>query len=148
MLKVTKTKASHVEELSRTMRECDKIEIWKANNEAPQDALLAGFLHGDCKTLLGEKVVAIYGHLNMGKTAYPWLLGSDLVDIHPKSFLQHTRKYVHHLQGKYEYLINYVYAGNQKSIRWLRKLGFTIHSKEPYGLEQDYFHKFDWRKHV
>lgn len=41
-------------------------------------------------------------------------------------------------------LYNYVYAKNERSIKWLSHLGFTVDTPEPYGYAKALFRRF-WR---
>jgi hypothetical protein len=43
---------------------------------------------------------------------------------------------------KYGPLINFVHTDNEKSIRWLRWIGFTIAAPVPFGIKQHLFHPF------
>ena len=75
----------------------------------------------------------------------PWALFTPEVERKPKSFLAACRGPLRAFQSQYSHLVNYVDARNILAVRWLAWLGFTIHSPEPYGIEQLMFHRFEWR---
>jgi hypothetical protein len=45
----------------------------------------------------------------------------------------------------FPHLINFVHAENRTSVRWLRRLGFTVHPVMPYGRLGEPFHPFEMR---
>jgi hypothetical protein len=45
----------------------------------------------------------------------------------------------------FPHLVNFVHAKNTTSVRWLRRLGFTLHEAVPYGALGEPFHPFELR---
>ena len=144
---VVPTELSHMEELSHTMRSADVRECWAANHYAPYDALKHSIYHTN-RPLTGlytGKVMCIWG---VGKIAYlskegiPWMLTSNLVDIHYREFLRQGRGLIEDMKKEAVILINMVDTRNRKSIKWLKWLGFTIHPSVPFGPDDMLFHPF------
>jgi hypothetical protein len=75
--------------------------------------------------------------------AAPWLVGSDLIAKHARVLLLAGRAYVDEWSARFPVLTNHVDARNDASIRWLRRLGFTIHPPAPFGPLGLPFHLFD-----
>jgi hypothetical protein len=42
-------------------------------------------------------------------------------------------------------LVNFVHAENTTSVRWLRRLGFTVHEAQAFGALGEPFHPFEMR---
>lgn len=79
----------------------------------------------------------------LGNRGAPWLLGTPLLDRHPSVLMRHCRDYIGEMLAARSHLLNYVDARNTRSIRWLRRLKFTIHEARPYGAEGRPFHLFE-----
>lgn len=73
----------------------------------------------------------------------PWLLGTDALFEQARTLVVRGRWYVARMKELYpEGLHNYVDARNTLSVKWLKRVGFTIHPPEPYGVEGLPFHLF------
>lgn len=76
----------------------------------------------------------------------PWLLGTTELDRVPGALTRLCVRYRDISLGLYPELINYVDARNVKSIRWLKRLGFTVDEQPvPYGPNGMPFHRFKLR---
>ncbi|WP_420997595.1 hypothetical protein ACKI2N_012340 [Cupriavidus sp. 30B13] len=79
-----------------------------------------------------------------GAEAQPWMMGTTDMERRPGALTKVGIRYLAIMKGCYPRLANYVDARNAKSIRWLKRLGFTVHARTvpmgPYGLP---FHPFD-----
>lgn len=75
--------------------------------------------------------------------ASPWLLGTDLLDSVPGLLTRSALAYCTRQADVYPLQVNYVDARNTRSVRWLRRLGFTIHPAEPHGVAGLPFHRFE-----
>jgi hypothetical protein len=73
----------------------------------------------------------------IGRTGVPWLLGSELVVRHRRSFMVETRRMVAHWLTHFDVLTNVVDASYAAAIRWLGWLGFEI--GEPFPLANGWF---------
>ncbi len=144
---VVPTELSHMEELSHTMRSADVRECWAANHYAPYDALKHSLYHTErpFTGLYDGSVICIYG---VGKISYlsiegiPWMLTSNLVDIHYREFLRQGPKLLENAKSEASILLNMVDSRNKRSIRWLKWLGFIIHDPVPFGPDDMLFHPF------
>lgn len=81
----------------------------------------------------------------LGTQAAPWMLGTDTLDKYPLVLMKHCGPYVEAMQARYPHLLNYVDARNTRSIRWLKRMGFTFRPAVPYGVAQLPFHLFERR---
>lgn len=140
----------HVEELSGTMRPDDVAELWAFSLSTPHDALTNGIRCSDraMTGLLDGKVACMFGVAPvsmMGGKGAVWMLGSDLIESHPKHFLRRCRRELSIMARNYGVLHNYVDARNTKAIRWLKWLGFDIGEPEPIGAAGLPFRHFEMR---
>lgn len=69
----------------------------------------------------------------IGRIGVPWLLGSELVLQHRRTFMTETRRMVAHWLTHFDVLRNVVDARYEAAIRWLRWLGFVIGEPFPLG---------------
>lgn len=72
----------------------------------------------------------------------PWMLGTDQVERQARAAVVIGRHLVTEWAQQYRLLQNWVDARNRVSVRWLARIGFTIHPAEPYGAQHLPFHRF------
>jgi hypothetical protein len=145
---IVKGTMAHVDYLAKNMRVSDVNEVWASSMSTPMESLTRAFSlssDGDIWTgLIGEEVVCMAGVVsipNLNRCGSPWLLGTDLVDKHGLRFLRNSPKFLNTLHAKYDHLVNFVDARNTTAIKWLRWLGFTIHSAQSHGKLGLPFHR-------
>jgi len=79
----------------------------------------------------------------LSDTGSPWMLGTDLVTRHYRAFIPHGPRYIARMQAAFSHLLNFVHAENAASIRWLKRMGFTVFDAAPYGPHGALFHRFE-----
>lgn len=128
-------------QLSITMREEDRWEIWHAARSTPVDALTRGFEQSKkCWTVVWQgKPIAIFGVCGDGDVGVPWMLASDDLKNIKKEFLAECHKYVDEMQGDYKLLANLAWSKNTVHLRWLKWLGFTLMEPQPFGPDGELF---------
>lgn len=72
----------------------------------------------------------------------PWAVGTPLMESLSRILLVDGREYVEAWRRMYPALLNFVHTNNKKSIRWLKRIGFTICDPKPVGVEAQLFHPF------
>lgn len=72
-----------------------------------------------------------------------WMLATKSFDDHLFAFTAACRAVVQQMVKGYDYVFNYVYEENRKSIKWLEWLGFTIRDAEGIGIDGAKFHRFE-----
>jgi hypothetical protein len=72
----------------------------------------------------------------------PWMLGTEELYEHPRELVVFGRRYISLMTGAYPVLLNYVDARNEKSVRWLKRMGFQFADPEPLGPYGIPFHRF------
>lgn len=73
----------------------------------------------------------------------PWMLSTERVYEHPRALVTEARRYLSAMRETYPTLYNFVDARNDKSIRWLKRLGFALQPAAPYGPAGVPFHRFE-----
>lgn len=137
----------HIDELLPRLRRLDQQEVEAASGDvyaALQNALRLTRYPVTVR-LRDGRLVALFGAAalsQMSDTAALWLLGTDLMRTHPRAVLDAAAEFVAHTREHHPRLLNYVDARNRPSIRWLRKLGFTIDPPAPFGVAGLPFHRF------
>ena len=127
--------------LAPKMRQADKDEIWASDRLTTGEALMQPFQHKGSKTwcVIGteeEYVIGMFGSVPSLDKDYgvAWLLASDELFNYKKEFIKQSPEWVAQMGKGYKYLYNYVDVRNDKSIKWLKHLGFkTIRLEEQYG---------------
>lgn len=79
----------------------------------------------------------------LGGVGSPWMLGTERTFEHPRTLVSAGQQYLRVMQSHYAELFNYVDARNDRSIRWLKHLGFAFSPARPYGVQGLPFHKFE-----
>lgn len=148
MIRIEAPQAAYVQHVIENLRSCDRDEIFAATGHEPameiEKALARPGRHY-C-ALIGREPIALYGVADMNgfsRIGSPWLVGTDAVARHGRSFLRQSRRNIGLINEGYDYLVNMVDRRNTASILWLQWLGFTIHTAQPYGPFGQMFHKFD-----
>lgn len=95
---------------------------------------------GYAVTRRGEPIV-IFGVTGTASGAgSPWLLATDAIKEYPIVFYRKSKDFIREMREMYDELENYVYCGNDLSIRWLGWAGFEF--DEPQGD----FMRFWWKR--
>lgn len=146
----------HAYELAPRMRAAEVDEVCASGRHTPLGALLAGLEVSDLRftALFDGQVACMWGVVPMrrsslvGRIGAVWLLTSDLVEQHPKTFWKHCRRELARLfgPGGYDLLVNAIDARHDKAVRWARRLGFPLEDAAAFGAEQLPFHWFRVRK--
>lgn len=92
--------------------------------------------------------VAVFGVVPLsllGGVGAPWLLATDELDQRSGPLTRGVRTYLPPMLADFPHLVNYVDARNTRSVRWLRRLGFTIHPATLRGVAGLPFHRFEMK---
>ena len=132
------------------LRAADKREIWKSHHRTPEQALIEGYKESIvCLTVeLNGKAIAMFGivpHTILGRTASIWFLASSEMNKIQHIF-RHSRRFINLMLSYYPILENWVDIENRQSIRWLHWCGAEFSLAVPYGVEQQYFKYFRFRR--
>ena len=136
-----------IQHIADNMRQDDIDEVLAAGNSSPHSALLNSIQHSKAvvvATYNGEPLV-VYGLVKqsiLGSKGVIWMLGTDEATKFKREFMVYTKQVLHAMFEECDLLMNYVYTGNEVSIKWLRVLGFTIEEPMPHGPNNALFHKF------
>lgn len=75
----------------------------------------------------GYGIIGIFGLGGQESVAFPWLLGTDrLFSKWPKALVVGGRKVLRDLAPSFPRLINRVYVGDTRAVKWLKALGFVF----------------------
>lgn len=95
------------------------------------------------------QVLAMFGIVPLSildsDRATPWMVSSSNISNYPRKLLTYSRMVIDHWRNQYDYMFNYIDNRYYSSLRWAKKIGFTVHPAEPYGIEQLPFNKIDMR---
>lgn len=75
----------------------------------------------------------------------PWMLGTPVLDAHSRVLVRRTPEYIARMLKAFPHLVNFVHAKNTTSVRWLRRLGFSLSEPVPFGPLGELFHPFEMR---
>lgn len=139
--------------LAPRLRESDRLEITASTGLVDIAAILQDSIDRSlqvwvCCSPDGEpvSVMGVASLSLLGGMGCPWMLATDLVDRVPGRLMKHSRTFLGRMHELFPHLENFVDARNERSVRWLRRLGFTIHPAEPHGPAGQLFHRFE--RHV
>lgn len=132
MIEIVAARPRHVNRIVKGMRKIDIAEC-HAMGHSPKDALRNGLLGSTLAwtALIDDKPEAMFGAtpLNFleGK-GRPWLLMTNVAAKQHKSLLRLGWIYTQAIHEHYPLLENWVHAENDRSIRWLTRLGYAVGS--------------------
>jgi hypothetical protein len=99
-----------------------------------------GYVDGELAAILGVAPLDILNGIGS-----PWMLGTPVLDRHHRVLVRSTPEYIAKMLKAFPHLVNFVHAKNTTSVRWLRRLGFTLHAAQPFGPLGEPFHPFEMR---
>ena len=135
-------------------READVAELWASAHLTPPEVVelaeklspevFIGWLDDTPICAFGVTPIStITGH------GSPWMVGTNHLDSCAAGFLKASRLIIFGMLRSWPVLTNFVDARNERAIRWLKWLGFTIFPAAPHGLDGLDFHRFEMRsEHV
>lgn len=100
----------------------------------------AGVIDGKLAGIMGVAPVSV-----LNGVGSPWMLGTPVLDAHHRVLVRESARYIPRMLAAFPHLANRVHAKNTSSVRWLRRLGFTLHPPTPYGARGELFHLFEMR---
>lgn len=129
--------------LSANLREQDRIEVEASSGLPPLEAIKKSVeCSSECHAIeLDGNLLAIFGVSDLGEgIGSPWMLGTEELSKNARRLLKHGQAWIDTLD-RYNLLINYVHADNDKSIRWLKWMGFVF-LRPVYTKRGDKFYEF------
>lgn len=142
------TRAGDAELLAANLRKSDRAELAAVGFDDPLPAIAgsvdvsalcwSAFADGELACIIGVSPFD-------GATGSPWMLGTPLLDAHSRVLVRKTPEYIALMLKAFPRLLNFVHAENTTSVRWLRRLGFTLAEPQPYGVRGELFHQFEMR---
>jgi hypothetical protein len=126
-------------ELAADLHPDDAAEL-----EAAGLDVAAALVGADCSALRWDgRLVALFGIVKLGDTGVPWMLSTNALDDVPRSAMAKiSRQVVSEWQAHCVWLGNLVHCKNQRAIRFVQWLGFTV-DNEPIG-PNGAFLSFSW----
>ncbi len=118
--------------LASTMRLADRDEVASFSGRSPLEALrssLSVSTHAVAAVDREGRIICMFGVGSVGfmsDCGCPWLLGSDLIDVHWRLFVRLSRRYLAAMLNEYDWLSGLVSKRHDQSIRYLRWLGFYV----------------------
>lgn len=91
---------------------------------------------------VGIFVIGCAPDANVEGRGIPWLLATTEVAHHPGALTKITKHYVGLFLERWPVLLNFVDERNVTSVRWLRRLGFTVCEPLAFGKNGEPFHPF------
>lgn len=122
--------------IARRLRDIEVLEL-KAMGTTPKRSLYLG-LKGSAMAwtgLVDGRPEAMFGVVPislMDGTGRPWMLGTERARRAGRLWLTVAPRFIDWISADYPNLENYVHRDNAASIRWLKRLGFTI---EPEAVD-------------
>lgn len=146
-VEIVPARFSHIEEIFSRVRPADIEELWALSCLTPAQAMyhglnqarsaLTGFIDGEAVCMYGVNTVSAVS--GVGR---PWLIGTDLLDKYPKTFLRRCRPGIEKMFSDYKRLENYIDVRNVKAIAWLKWLSFKFDEPVKMGIYHKSFIKF------
>lgn len=133
--------------LAENLRDIDRQEVWAVSGFLPRESILFAFENSKevyTAHFEGDDVPILMYGIGYPKTIFDqkqqiWMLASDKIYDVPFRFLRLCGDHLKMIaSGKTVY--NYVLEGNNKTLKWLHWLKFTIMKPKQHGLMNRKFH--------
>lgn len=130
MIEIVGARPQHVGTIARRMRQADRVEC-AALGHSPKDALRHGLVASSIAwtAKVDGRAEAMFGAAPISTLegrGRVWMLMTDAAEQHRKALLRLGWRYTQALHDHYPILENYVHAHNDRTIRWLARLGYAI----------------------
>jgi len=140
--------AADVTEILPNLRANDIEELLLSSGPEYDSSLVKSIelCQGDAEAAIDRdgNVIAILGCcVSSAEVGVPFMVCSDEVNKYPKNVIKDAKARTLRWSDKYPMLINMVYSGNVKTIKWLKHVGYTIGEiDEHWGYANAPFHAF------
>ncbi|AUU21467.1 DUF2833 domain-containing protein [Aeromonas caviae] len=129
--------------LAPELKEFDLLEL-RATTNIPVNTALTETIEASDEafsfTYNGE-IVGMFGCQKRSTGAVVWMVSNDRIAEFPKTATKQAIAIIDAWAAQHHLLWNYVYSGNERSIAWLKRLGFAIHATVPsYGSHNEPYH--------
>ncbi|MCR4296521.1 MAG: hypothetical protein NUW21_13380 [Elusimicrobia bacterium] len=133
----------HALDLAPRLRAEDAAEVLASSGRSPFEALAFAVAYSDeaSALLFDGEVACLYGVAAIRESFLGppvawsiWLLGSDALRRHRRTFVRLSREVVAILRARYAVLFNFVDARYVAALRWAEWLGFEVGEPRPYGV--------------
>ena len=143
------TEPGDAELLAAGMRACDVREVRACGHEPLEAARRSVANSMLCWSAFeGDALICILGCAPISLVSgigSPWMLATPLLDAHSRVLVRLTPRYIGTMLKAFPHLVNHVHAENTTSVRWLRRLGFTLSEAAPFGALGEAFHRFEMK---
>jgi hypothetical protein len=137
--------------LAQNLRDSDRAEMRAYGHTDSDEVALrrcvatsvlawSAYIDGELACILGVSPLSMVSGIGS-----PWMMGTPVLDAHSRILVRMTPEYIARMLKAFPHLVNFVHTKNRTSVRWLRRLGFTLHEAMPYGALGEPFHKFEMR---
>jgi hypothetical protein len=134
--------------IAADMRKEDREEVWASDHHTPAEALKWSWAGSDYTSVAVLDTGAPILVVGLNKrdvlvgSGVVWMLGTNLALKHRKVFMEQAKPIIGEMLEICPRLFNKVHGKNKASIRWLKRLGFTIQDPIPHGPDDELFHPF------
>ena len=147
-VRVEPAKPEHIVLVLADVREADVIELMDGWGKTPEQAMKTGLMVSALAWMawIDEKPFCMFGVGSISLLSgygIPWLVGTNQIDKHAKSFVRPCREYVLKMADLFPRMENHVDARNTKVIKWLKMIGFRMNDPEPFGPKNLPFIRFE-----
>lgn len=128
------------EVVSLPLREADRDELAALSELSVEECIEFSITNSELTWVIVNNQGSIVGVFGLSSTkdtnrdpvGVPWMLSAETLNDFKYAFSKHSMGVVADMLERYPYLSNYVDSRNELSIKWLRWLGFTIHTDEEF----------------
>ncbi|MDY2983873.1 MAG: hypothetical protein SOR75_00900 [Synergistes jonesii] len=145
MIYLVRATRRHCMETIDDMREADRRELEAAEGDV-KIAVLRGWLGSSYCFAARDgrgRTLGLFGVFREDAHWWcPWLIGTSALDECRRDFVRLSAALFPRLLKRFPNMRNYVDARNERSVRWLKRLGFQFGAPEPYGVAGLPFYRF------
>lgn len=146
-LSFTEATQEHAIHMAPRMRFADCREVWRSSHFTPLDALTQSLKHQGEKwaAVVDGRPIGLFGIAQaspVSEVGVPWCLTTLEADEYPLAWARRSYLDVQRWKERYSLQLNYVDMENERSIKWLKWLGYTLGDPRPHGKEGTLFYPF------
>jgi len=138
---------SHRAVILGNLREVDERELYMLTRLSPPSAfdMTASGAVRMWSGFEGGELICVFGinrRTPLSTVGVPWLIGTNAIERHYRTFGKHSIKYARLFEQAFPQMENFVLAENHITARWLKWLGFDMGEPTPMGFSNAPFIRF------
>lgn len=137
-VEIEEARPEHIPQVLSICRPFEQMALDKLGIEETFE-YIRGMIKSSAEAWVGkidDEIACLWGvdqRSIISSSAVIWLMTTKVLEDHPFVFVRHSQIRLAELRKRYHYIHGVVQVENERSVKWLRWLGFTLSEPEMFG---------------